>query len=200
MKAASLRKTEFDGKEMTNYEASQVQRRLEREIRRQKNRSVIAVSAGDDEMRREAQMKINQLTGKYKDLSDKFGLKTKAERMQVSDYRPVKIITPIQKGVKPESRPFESVKKLHKHFLKHGSDFGFFDDNDENMRLYEKLALEFANKEKKDTIDEFFNKNGFFFRYDSSTNDFLTMKPNGIIETYFKPKDGLKYWEKQKEI
>lgn len=81
MKAASLRKTEFDGKEMTNYEASQVQRRLEREIRRQKNRSVIAASAGDDVMRREAQMKINQLTGKYKDLSDKSRIKTKAERM-----------------------------------------------------------------------------------------------------------------------
>ena len=91
MKAASLRKTEFDGKEMTNYEASQVQRRLEREIRKQKNRSVIAASAGDDEMRREVQMKINQLTGKYKDLSDKFGIKTKAERMQVRGYRPVKV-------------------------------------------------------------------------------------------------------------
>lgn len=91
MKEASLRKTEFDGKEMTNYEASQVQRRLEREIRKQKNRSVIAASAGDDEMRREAQMKINQLTGKYKDLSDAFGLKTKAERMQISGYRPVNV-------------------------------------------------------------------------------------------------------------
>lgn len=91
MRKASLRKKEFDGKEMTNYEASQVQRRLEREIRKQKNRSVIAASAGDDEMRREAQMKINQLTGKYKDLSDAFGIKTKAERMQVSGFRSVSV-------------------------------------------------------------------------------------------------------------
>lgn len=91
MKDASLRKTEFDGKEMTNYEASQMQRRLEREIRKQKNRSVIAKAAGDDEMRREAQMKINQLTGKYKELSDKFGLPTKSERMAVSGYRPVNV-------------------------------------------------------------------------------------------------------------
>ena len=91
MKAASLRKTEFDGKEMTNYEASQMQQRLEQEIRRQKNRSVIAASAGNDEMRRKAQMKINQLTGKYKDLSDTFGLKTKAKRMAVSGYMQVKV-------------------------------------------------------------------------------------------------------------
>lgn len=91
MKDASLRKTEFDGKEMTNYEASQMQRRLERSIRQQKNRSVIAKAAGDDEMRREAQMKINQMTSKYKELSDKFGLPTKSERMAVSGYRPVKV-------------------------------------------------------------------------------------------------------------
>lgn len=91
MKEASLRKTEFDGKEMTNYEASQMQRRLERSIRQQKNRSVIAKAAGDDEMRREAQMKINQLTGKYKELSDKFGLPTKSERMAVKNYHPVEV-------------------------------------------------------------------------------------------------------------
>ena len=85
IKEASLRKTEFDGKDMTNYEASQVQRRLEREIRKQKNKSVIAASTGNDEMRRESQMKVNQLTGKYKDLSDTFGLKTKAERISACE-------------------------------------------------------------------------------------------------------------------
>lgn len=121
MKAASLRKTEFDGKEMTNYEASQVQRRLEREIRRQKNRSVIAASAGDDEMRREAQMKINQLTGKYKDLSDKFGLKTKAERMQVSGYRPVStnlLISPKYSGAKITDNYSKEAEKFAEMFYK----------------------------------------------------------------------------------
>lgn len=121
MKAASLRKTEFDGKEMTNYEASQVQRRLEREIRRQKNRSVIAASAGDDEMRREAQMKINQLTGKYKDLSDAFGLKTKVERMQVSGYRPVekmmrKTTNPGAFSVFPERMTKKHIREVAKEF------------------------------------------------------------------------------------
>ena len=121
MKIASLRKTEFDGKEMTNYEASQVQRRLEREIRKQKNRSVIAAAAGDDEMRREAQMKINQLTDKYKDLSDKFGIKTKAERMQVSGYRPVATLTrktsnPGKFSVFPERMTKKHVRDVAKEF------------------------------------------------------------------------------------
>lgn len=91
MRARSMEKVEFDGKEMTRYEATQAQRRLEREIRRQKNRAIIAKEAGEDEMRREAQMKIDQLTDKYKELSDAFGLKTQAGRMSVSGYRPVKV-------------------------------------------------------------------------------------------------------------
>lgn len=91
MRAKSLAVQEFDGKHMTTYEASQMQRRLERGIRQQKYRSVIAKAAGDDVMRREAQLKINEMTGKYKELSDAFGLKTKAERMAVRGYRRVEI-------------------------------------------------------------------------------------------------------------
>ena len=100
MKEKSLAVQEFDGKYMTTYEATQVQRKLEREIRKQKNRSVLAASAGDDEMRREAQMKINQMTGKYKDLSDAFGLKTKAERMSVSGYHRVEERKALPAGLK----------------------------------------------------------------------------------------------------
>ena len=91
MRAKATAVQEFDGKQMTVYEATQAQRKLEREIRRQKNRTIIAKAAGDDEMRREAQMKINQLNGKYKELSDAFGLKTQAQRTAVSGYRPVKV-------------------------------------------------------------------------------------------------------------
>ena len=90
MKDASMKTTVFDGKEMTKYEASQVQRKLERAIRKQKNRTVIAKAAGDDVMRREAQMNITQLTKKYSALSNKTGLPTKAGRMTVSDYKKVK--------------------------------------------------------------------------------------------------------------
>lgn len=147
MKAASLRKTEFDGKEMTNYEASQVQRRLEREIRRQKNRSVIAASAGDDEMRREAQMKINQLTGKYKDLSDTFGLKTKAERMQVSGYRPVKVEAPklLTSGLKKiEPGGVEKIRR----------------PKDLNLTISENVSQNVKNRQKQaqESVKRFFTQ------------------------------------------
>lgn len=91
MRRKSQEKIEFDGKEMTRYEAMQLQRRLEREIRKQKNRAIIAKAAGDDDMRRIAQMRINQLTDKYQDLSDTFGIPTKMERTSVSGYRRVEV-------------------------------------------------------------------------------------------------------------
>ncbi len=90
MRAKATAVQEFDGKQMTTYEATQLQRRLEREIRKQKNRSIIAKAAGEDDMRRIAQMRINQLTDKYKELSDAFNIPTKMERTSVSGFRPVK--------------------------------------------------------------------------------------------------------------
>ena len=90
MRAKATAVQEFDGKQMTTYEATQLQRRLEREIRKQKNRSIIAKAAGDDDMRQIAQMRINYMTEKYKELSDAFNIPTKAERISVSGYQPMK--------------------------------------------------------------------------------------------------------------
>lgn len=199
MKKASLKKTEFDGKEMTNYEASQVQRRLEREIRKQKNRTIIAKEAGDDEMRREAQMKINQLTGKYKDLSDAFGLKTKAERMAVSGYRPVKVTE--NKKALPTPRPnpagFQNKRRLKEHFSHHGSEFGCSTPEE-----YERKAIEFFLRESPN-IEEFRRNPGKkgvpddIFRFDKSTLEFGIIRGDGKIRTLHHLRD-VQAWERKK--
>ena len=90
---------EYEGKEYTGYEATQVQRKLETKIRQQKERANMAKAAGDDTLRREAQQKINQLTAKYKDFSDKAGLPTKMERAQMSGFRKVKTKDELKKKV-----------------------------------------------------------------------------------------------------
>ena len=90
---------EYEGKEYSGYEATQVQRKLETAIRRQKERANMAKAAGDDTLRREAQQKINQLTAKYKDFSDKSGLPTKMERAQMSGFRKVKTNDELKKTV-----------------------------------------------------------------------------------------------------
>lgn len=90
MNAAFHQTIEIDGVEYTPYEFTQIQRKLETEMRRQKDRSIIAAAAGDDDLRREAQTKINALTLKYKYVSEKAGLPTRMERASVSGYHKIK--------------------------------------------------------------------------------------------------------------
>lgn len=85
-----------------------------------------------------------------------------------------------------------SPNKVDKHFEKHAKEFDNID-----VETYRNQAKDLLNSEIKDNILGFKNENGFVFRYNKSTNEFATSKPSGIIETYFKPKDNIKYWEEQ---
>ena len=96
-KAADKEVIEFEGEKYTKYEAGQLQRKIETAIRTQKDRANIAKAAGDDDMRRQAQEKINHLASKYKKLSEVSGLPTKAERMSVSGFRRVKTKAQLKK-------------------------------------------------------------------------------------------------------
>lgn len=81
---------EFEGKEMTRYEATQLQRRIETGVRSAKDRANLAAASGDDVWRRSEQLRINQLTAKYQELSEAAGLPTRRERMSVGGFRPVR--------------------------------------------------------------------------------------------------------------
>ena len=78
---------ELDGEHFTNYEGTQLQRKLETEIRKQKDIQIMAKASGNKELVQESQLKITQLTKKYKELSDVSGLPTKMQRMRVSGYK-----------------------------------------------------------------------------------------------------------------
>ena len=82
----------FEGKDYTMYEASQLQAKTETAIRKAKDRQILAKASGDDTLRREEQYKVNVLTSKYTQLCDTSGLPTRAERMSVSGFRKVNII------------------------------------------------------------------------------------------------------------
>lgn len=82
---------EFEGKSYTAYEATQLQRRIETEIRKRKDRVILAKEAGDDIGRRVEQLKINQLQDKYLELSKTFELPLAKDRMTVAEFRPVKV-------------------------------------------------------------------------------------------------------------
>lgn len=82
---------ELDGVHYTNYEGTQLQRKLETEIRKQKDIQITAKASGNKQLVEESQSAITQLTLKYKQLSDVSGLPTKMERMRVPQYKRVNV-------------------------------------------------------------------------------------------------------------
>lgn len=82
---------EFEGKHYTNYEGTQLQRKIETEIRKWKDLQIFGKASGNKEVVGNAQSKITQLTNKYKKLSQISGLKTKMDRMRVSGYKRINI-------------------------------------------------------------------------------------------------------------
>lgn len=58
-------------------------------------------------------------------------------------------------------------------------------------------ADDFLVKSPTSTTQTFVSDQGWYFRFDSATNEFGMMNPNGGISTYFKPDNPLEYWAEQ---
>lgn len=89
-KEYSQEKIKYNGKEYTRYEASQVQRRLETEIRKQKDRQIMARASGNSDEISSSQQKISQLTREYNKFSKNADLKAYKDRLSVSGYHRLK--------------------------------------------------------------------------------------------------------------
>ena len=79
------------GKHYTTYEAAQLMRQIETQVRREKDTANAARIAGDDVLRRECQIRINNLARKYQEVVQASGLKVRKERMSVEGFRMVKV-------------------------------------------------------------------------------------------------------------
>lgn len=99
---------EYEGKHYTLYEGTQLQRQIERKIREQKDTQILAKAGGNNELINDSQLKITQLTRKYRELCNISGLPPKAERMRVSGYRRVKVDVP--KVEKPKTRELKPTE------------------------------------------------------------------------------------------
>lgn len=78
---------EYEGKKYTKYEATQVQRKLETEIRKQKDIQILGRASGNKQIVEESQARITQLTNKYIEISKISGLPTRMDRLKVAKYR-----------------------------------------------------------------------------------------------------------------
>jgi hypothetical protein len=83
-------------------------------------------------------------------------------------------------------------KRLNDHFEKHASELGI-----KTEKEYEKFAKDIINKKENKNVVGFRSKDGHVFKYNTKENIFAVAKPNGIIETCFKPSRGINYWKDQ---
>ena len=83
---------DFEGKHYSNYEGEQLQRLIEREIRKQKDIQILAKASGDKELTLQAQTKITQLTTKYRQVVKVSGLPNQLKtRASVVGYKRINV-------------------------------------------------------------------------------------------------------------
>ena len=73
----------WEGRQMTGYEATQYQNRIERGIRRQKHRVLMSEAAGDEEQLLHDRVKLTRLNQEYARFNKAMGFKSRAERLEV---------------------------------------------------------------------------------------------------------------------
>lgn len=82
----------IEGKKYTVYQAVQKMREMETEVRRQKDVATAARYAGDSDLRRTCQSKINALTAHYNAFAKAAGVTPRRDRLMVEGFRAVKVI------------------------------------------------------------------------------------------------------------
>ena len=86
MRQANARGVTVEGRHYSLYEATQMQRKMERGIRKQKKRILVDKATGDEEKLRIDQTKLRMQNANYKKFSDAAGLRTQRERVQVAGF------------------------------------------------------------------------------------------------------------------
>lgn len=78
----------MDGKHYTGYEATQMQRKLERSIRAQKRRVLVDEATGDKDKLLTDQIKYQRLNQEYTSFSKAASLRTQQERLEMAGFGP----------------------------------------------------------------------------------------------------------------
>lgn len=86
LRASNEKGVVVDGCHYTGYEATQMQRQLERSIRRQKRRILVDKATGDENVVRADRIRLQRLHQEYERFSKAAGLKTQHERMDVVGF------------------------------------------------------------------------------------------------------------------
>ena len=88
--------------------------------------------------------------------------------------------------------PWRHPERLERHFDDHGLDFGAA-----SVEEYAKMSSDFVRRAKREGLQKKVDSDGVTRYYDAETNSFISVNHDGSIRTFFKPKAGLRYWERQ---
>ena len=159
---------DYDGKHYTLYEGSQLQRKIETEIRKNKDIQIMALESGKMELAEESQKKINQLTDKYYELSKVSKLPTRLQRIKVEGYKPIKIVDK-EKEIRREENNKKEIK-YKDYFEEYYRDYDKLTDN-ERFDMAVKIGESFEEKYKpiyenmdKETKEAFSKYSGEYYK------------------------------------
>ena len=82
---------------------------------------------------------------------------------------------------------------LQQHFKKHGTQM-----EAHTKESYNAKAVRFANNVDRKNCITMKDGNGTTYKYNKKTNEFAMITKKGIVITYYKPKNGIKYFKNQK--
>jgi RHS repeat-associated protein len=85
-----------------------------------------------------------------------------------------------------------------KKFTKHSGEWSQWGSISKNA--FYNRAVKLADSPVGGSIRGFTSKQGYGFRFNTRTGEFLTTHPNGTIQTFFRPKQGLDYYLKQVQL
>lgn len=85
---------------------------------------------------------------------------------------------------------FRNVDLLNEHYQKHGVEMGF-----SSATAYENAARNVVNN--SNSLHKTEAEDGDDVYYLESTNEFVIVSTDGYIRTYFKPNDGIDYYNRQ---
>ena len=85
-------------------------------------------------------------------------------------------------------------KTLADHFYRHGEQVGCT-----TKEGYAAKAVTFANRVDRKNCVSFVDGKGSTYKFNKKSGDFAVITKDGYVVTYFKPKDGYKYYLSQKK-
>lgn len=112
MKPENRPKTVFEVREYDDYQATQMQRRIERTIRKQKRLKTAYEAAGLTKEAQAANIRLRRLNEKYQQFSKAAGLPEQRERMRVLD-RPVSVVSAPQGKLTQAGEVFQPSKAVN---------------------------------------------------------------------------------------